>query len=406
MRLIKLQIENLGKIRAALFDFDNNGHLVRIVGENEAGKSTVLDAIGYLITGKVPGKSVTDGEEKGEIVGQVDDFTITRKINADGKTTVKVMRDGMTMGSPQKFLDSIASKFLDPTSLVELSGKECRAQILKNLGVNTDSIDREINEIEINRREAGRRMKAMGEPVPVAKVDPVNISETFEQIHEIENFNRKQQQKEEQLKAHKSIIKEDRRKILELEEEIRLLVEDIAQTEDAIESIGTIEDQRDTSELYAIVHTGNEVNEKHLEYKRYLEKKKQYEAESSLYRELTDRITEKREERIQVLTDASKGLSGVEITDDGVVYKGHVWERLSTSEALTVATDICMSLTPKNGIRALFVKRGESLLSKAREQIAKIAEENDFQIIMEVAAENTPEKEPGVFYIVDGEVRG
>ena len=63
MKLLTLTIENIGKIKAGVLEF-RDGHLTQIKGANRAGKSTVLDAIVYMLSGakSIPNTVVTDGE--------------------------------------------------------------------------------------------------------------------------------------------------------------------------------------------------------------------------------------------------------------------------------------------------------------------------------------------------------
>ena len=84
--IIKLEVENVKRVHAAQIDAD--GKPIIIGGENEAGKSSVIDAIQMAVGGarhacKNPLKN---GEEHGEIILTTEDFVITKTFVKDGKS--------------------------------------------------------------------------------------------------------------------------------------------------------------------------------------------------------------------------------------------------------------------------------------------------------------------------------
>ena len=392
MKLLKLQIENVKKIRAGVFDF-TDGHLTQIKGTNRAGKSTVLDSIIYLLIGKnaIPNGVVTDGEDTAVIRGVVDQYQIKRIIKSDGKTTLKVTStSGFTINSPQKFLDSISAKFLDPTELVNLSGKECRSKVMQFLGVDTSQIDAETKALETTRTEIGRWGRAIGEITPVDMVEKVNVVELYHDLEEIRDFNKSQEVKEHN--------------IAQTNERIKTLEEQLMELKTTLEKLPQPEAQKSTTELEERIKTADETNREADKYAEFVRKSEAQKIERQRYQDLTDKINDKRKEKSDMLMGAMEGIENLEITDDSVIVDGHTWECLSASEAIEVATKLCMKITPENGIKTLFIKRGESVLSEAKERILKLAEENDFQIIMEVATEQKPTDEANTFYLVEGEI--
>jgi DNA repair ATPase RecN len=73
--ILGLQIENAKKIRVAAFDF-NGKHLVQLRGRNEAGKSTVIEALEALFKGGSISKDlISRGEKKAVITSTFLDYT-------------------------------------------------------------------------------------------------------------------------------------------------------------------------------------------------------------------------------------------------------------------------------------------------------------------------------------------
>lgn len=392
MRLISLQVENIGRITAAAFDFDEQGNLVMLKGKNRAGKSTILDSVIYLLAGKtaIPENAVQDGKNKGKVAAQIDDYYIERVIKQDRTSQLKITNKGMLVPSPQKFLDQVSSKFLDPTDLVNLSGKEVRKNVLQYLGVNTDDLDEQIKELEIQRRECGRRGKEIGEPVEVKPVDPVDTAELYAKLDEVREFNQEQEQ--------------IRHKTEQLQQRIRELEIELGEVTEELTELPNPKELKPENDIREKINNASEINKQARDYEKYLEQKERLEKERTEYQGYTEQIEKARKEKTQRLMEATKDLEGIEITDETVVVDGHVWERLSTSESLEIATQLCMRITPKDGIQAIFIKRGESILTEARERIAQMAEKNGFQIILEVATDQDPSFEPGTFFIEEGEI--
>jgi len=72
---------------------------VQIRGENGAGKSTVIDAVKYLLKGtrEIPDGVVSNGAKESIIVGRIDDYIVRRVIKKDGKTALSIEREGGKM---------------------------------------------------------------------------------------------------------------------------------------------------------------------------------------------------------------------------------------------------------------------------------------------------------------------
>jgi DNA repair exonuclease SbcCD ATPase subunit len=105
MEILKVQIKNFLSIADVEI---TPGQVNQIVGRNNAGKTTVIKALEFAIKGSSDGSLVKFGEESAEVVLELSDqTTVRRRINADGKQTVDVKREGMRSTSPQSYLDAL-----------------------------------------------------------------------------------------------------------------------------------------------------------------------------------------------------------------------------------------------------------------------------------------------------------
>ncbi len=188
MKLLSLSISNIMKITAA--QIIPKSEVVVIQGENEAGKTSVLNSIIYALSGDraLPELPIKKGAKKGEIVVKMDGdkslgippFTITRTIT-DKKSYVKIEPETATAGeTPRAFLDKlIGSISFDPLKFINEDAKKQKDVLLKLVGINPDEWA-EKEKIAFNKRtEIGRELKVAGAKVK-DEVAYTDITETEE----------------------------------------------------------------------------------------------------------------------------------------------------------------------------------------------------------------------------------
>jgi len=115
-KLISIAIENFKRLEVAYLEFPDG--VTEITGANGNGKSSVLDAITALLTGKggVPPDAIHHGKEFARIQGSLGDLIVTLDVTkgANGKQETKLKvesTDGARYGSPQAILDEIYAQF-------------------------------------------------------------------------------------------------------------------------------------------------------------------------------------------------------------------------------------------------------------------------------------------------------
>lgn len=409
MKILGLKIEGLRKISMAELDF-SKGHVTQIRGRNEAGKSTVVLACEILFSGagSIPKDVIQHGKDKAQIVGTIGDYTVKRVITEKG-TTLRVEKEGMVAGSPQALMDEISGQFLDPQWFSKLSGQEMKQKVMNYLGIDFALIDSEISDLEDKRRLTGRDMKTIGKPVEVEKVEEQSREELLSERKKIEEFNLKQDELQKPIaQAEKGLIDLAERKeklqkeIEELQAEISVIETREQKGKEYIESLEKPEAKKSTDDIDSKLSAIEEINKKAITYQQYVAQKEKYEKKSVEYSKLSDKIKTKREEKDSILLNAEMPMPGLKITEDGLELNGISNENWSDSESLKIAMHIAAAFSKE--LKTMFIKRGESLDSSSLKEIEKFAEENDFQIIMEIVDDRYDINEDNVIYLEEGNI--
>jgi hypothetical protein len=156
--LLGLQVENVKRIKAVNLDFNTEGGLVVITGDNAQGKSSLLDAVWYGFGGgsTVPPNPIREGEkrakiemtigeplldEEGEIIpGEViPQFIVTRNLSygkhGELKQNISVVpakANSKPYDSPQTMLTALFEiTSFDPLAFYNMKATEQRAILFR-----------------------------------------------------------------------------------------------------------------------------------------------------------------------------------------------------------------------------------------------------------------------------------
>lgn len=396
MHIIRLEAENVKTLRAVAIEPD--GAVVQITGANGSGKSSVLDAMYYALAGKgaLPSQPVREGEDQARIMLDLGELIVTRRISADGTTSLSVMTpDGAKFGSPQSMLDAMLGALtFDPLAFSRMKAKEQRDEIARLAGL-TEMLDTLAGmdradfdaRTDVNRdlKQAEARLAAL--PV-VAACEPVDVSATLAEIRAAREENRvaealagRREQLEGQARATREVAEHKR-------EQARALLAEAdafdaqAATLDASAAVIMVPELLDLTPLEHRLEQAESLNAQHRAHQdRALAEQAVAElrAQSEAY---TASLKAREAERAAVIAAADMPVPGLGLSADGVTLNGHPLDQASSAEQLRLATAIAMARDTK--LRVLRIKDGSLLDAQSLAVIGEMAETHNWQVWLEV----------------------
>lgn len=360
IKINKLEIENVKRVKAVKIEPTSAG-LTVVGGKNGQGKTSVLDAIAWALGGNKYRPS--QPERQNSAVPPYLHIVLSNGLIVERKgknSDLKVIDPNGQKGG-QQLLDSFVEELaIDLPKFMNATSKEKAAILLRIIGVGDKLHELEVKEQEVyNRRHAigqiadQKSKYAKEQPYfPDAPKELISASELIRQQQEILARNGENQRKRLRLNQIQAAYANQGREVERLQalldeataKHIQLASDlEIAQKD----SLDLLDES--TEELEANIQQIDEINRK---VRANLDKDKA-EADANEYRvqyeQLTSDITEIRQQKADLLTNAPLPLPGLSVDNGELTYKGQRWDNMSGSEQLMVATAIVRKLKPDCG---------------------------------------------------------
>lgn len=415
-KLSLFQAENIKGLKSLSIDFKQHGNLVVLGGDNGAGKSSFLDSVVYLFGGKgvIPDDVLRHGTEKGVIDGVLDDGThVRRTFTKKGINIIVENGDGLRFTAPQTFLAKLVQSanggkstlLFDPLSFVNMSPKE-RIETLKGvLGVDTTEIDEAYAAAYEERRNLNRDLKKL--QAQLAGMDTFNdapkkeisISDLVEELRKREETNRANQQERdkvaslrEDVKTQQAGVAATKSDIARIEQELAAKKEELSKQEAVLEKL--VSDGKsmakkvdalidaDTDSIKQQIENASSINDKiraniaadNLQ-KEIAECEKK---NSDIEKKLESLVAEKK----SLIENAKFAIPGLALSDDDVTVNGVRFENLASGDQTEISVAMVLAMQPE--LKVVLVHGGSLLDDKHLKNIARLAEESDTTILMEV----------------------
>ena len=415
MHILELKAENYKRLRVV--EITPKGKMVSITGRNGQGKTSVLDSIyAALIGGRaIPEKPVRKGAERARIKLNLGEFIVTRTIAPNGAHTLTVENaKGVKVGTPQKILDELLGELtFDPLAFVQMKQRD-QVELLRKvakLDIDIDDLNAKNEADYAKRTELNREIKrltaelsqfVLQEGLPAERVDEAAIVKEMEEAAE---KNRELQQamksRQELAEGMRNAIRkaEDaqletaktRARIMEIESQLQAEKQKLAKAEAAenamAQAVKLAREQYesapevnliDVSELAKKLTEATTINREITKRDRHAMISKQLTDTQHLADELTRAMEERLEKKNAAIAGAVLPVEGLTFTEAQVIYNGIPIEQLGEGEQIRISTSIAMAANPQ--LRVIRIMHGEALDSQNLAMLAKMAEENDYQI--------------------------
>lgn len=360
MKINKFEIENVKRVKAVKMEPSASG-LTIIGGDNNQGKTSVLDAIAWALGGNGfrPSEPARDGSVTPPYLHIVmsNGLVVERK----GKNSTLTVTDPSGKKAGQQLLDTFVEKLaLDLPKFMEASDAEKAKTLLNIIGVGPRLAELEQREKQIYNertmvgRIADQKQKYADEQAyyPDAPSEPVSASDLIRQQQEIlaRNAQRQQWIREydsilEQLDRTESSIADTKQKLRELEAK-RIALQ--MQAREAQKTPTELQ-MESTKELEQNIQEVDEINRKvraNLDKDKAEEDAREY---ARQYQQLSGDLEAVRKEKKSLLDHADLPLPELTVEDGKLLYRGQQWDNMSGSDQLKVATAIVRRLNPECG---------------------------------------------------------
>ena len=430
----KLELINFQVIKEFNADFDGNVYF--ITGDNELGKSTVLKAIGALLTGNRDAV-LKNGESKGfakMIVGDDgEEYEIELKFtkaNPRGTLSIKSKTTGMksdNVSMLQKifgYTDFDAVEFSRWSETAE--GRRKQIEVVKSLlpeevRTRIAEIDTTVAGLKTERTGVNRDLKTY-KSISDAAGQGLTTQDlkTYAKQKDITELMKEQAENAQLIEKAKTVRSALEQRKKQLEEIPERLAEAKATYEKAIEeskkaierteklykeAIAQIESEKtdyearkanaekwlanyeennpeklDTAEQ---LRKAEEHNKKAAKVADYLSKKKQADDKKAEAEKMDSEIAELSAEREKLISSAKLPISGLSFSDDGLVLNDvpFVAGKVSDSQIMEVAAKLIIASNPT--VKVFRIARGESLGEKRLQSILDLAKKEGYQGFIE-----------------------
>ena len=390
MKINKLEIENVKRVKAVKMEPSASG-LTIIGGDNNQGKTSVLDAIAWALGGNSfrPSEAARQGSTIPPYLHIVmsNGLVVERK----GKNSDLKVTDPTGQKAGQQLLDSFVEKLaLDLPRFMEANDAD-KAKILLNIigvGEQLRQLEDEEKKIYNDRTVVGRiadqkRKFAQEQPYyPDAPKDIVSAADLIRQQQEILARNG---EKQRLIHEHDRIlgqldeadlaierIKKELQAALTMKGELEVKLKASERTPHELEMESTEELERNIADV-------DEINRK---VRANLDKDKAEEDAQTYahqYADLTTKLEDVRQQKRALLDHADLPLPELTVSDGALLYKGQRWDNMSGSDRLIVATSIVRRLNPECGF--VLMDKLEQMDLKTLKAFGAWLEEQGLQVI-------------------------
>jgi DNA repair exonuclease SbcCD ATPase subunit len=377
MKIIALEAENIKNLKVVHIEPD--GSVVVIGGENEQGKTSVLDSIMYALSGAnaIPSKPIRDGQQKARVTLDLGVIEVIRTFTDKGTRLTVKNKDGATFASPQAMLDKLVGELtFDPLEFSKMDAKQ-QAEVLKKLvGLDFDKMNAKYKGLFDERATVNRKGKELKHQLDGMTQhdglpdEEVSLKELAAQYTEALEHNGKIESAKRELASELS-------ELLRLKKRFEKLNQSVKQKQKLLKEMRVIDAPAIHATIAELESTNTKISQNQ-SYKIAEQKLVQLREQSGSLSKQMEAITTKKKE---ALTKTKFPIKGLAIDEDGVTFEGIPFDQCSTAQKIRISVAIGLAMNPK--LRILLIREGSLLDSKNLAMVAKMSEDADAQIWLE-----------------------
>lgn len=360
VKINALELENVKRIKAVKIDPTQNG-LTIIGGDNNQGKTSVLDSIAWALGGDK--NKPSNAAREGSTIPPVLKVTLSNGIVVErkGKNSSLKVTDPSGKKAGQNLLNSFIEQLaLDLPKFMNKTNKE-KAEVLLNIigvGDQLAVYQKQENELYQERLTVGRiadqkakfaKEQPFFEDAPKDLVSPQDLINQQQAILAQNGENQRKREKvtqyEYQFKTLTDEVARYEQMLNQKKEELNKATYDLSVAKtDALDLLDQSTDELEKN-LAEIEETNRKVRA-NLDKEKAEEEAKGY---KSQYDNLTNQIEDVRKQKYDLLNNADLPLPELSIEDNELTYKGKKWDSMSGSDQLRVSTAVVRKLNPDCG---------------------------------------------------------
>lgn len=387
-------------MRLEALEFSPVGHTIRLCGNNDQGKSSLLTFIRAVLGGKYefPSLPVRKGAEAAEGTIETDDLRIDWKLGAEAKehslTITDRAKGKKIAGAPQSLLRKLFGTFaLDPLKFLRL---EPREQVEYLNGIMRDADGKPIDlaeyqqkhdELYVARGDLNRARKAaqalldQHPPEPSAPAQPVDIVELSAAIEAAQASNAERQRVMEAVERAAAAVNRQLGVVADLEARLKAAKAEAERMRDELvkakEAADIAGDAQDLEPLRKQRDEAAAVNAAHERHKRHLQARAAWEAADDAHKAADKALDDHVAAHRKRLAEANMPVEGLAWRNDMLWFNDVPLSQNSTRNKLFVTWHLALAEHPDMPI--VIFDDANVLDDDAQKLIAELSEKHDAQ---------------------------
>lgn len=408
MKIIELHAENVKRLRAVTISPE--GNIVEISGRNGQGKSSVLDAIWWALSGttNIQAKPIRKGQEEARISVDLGELKVIRTFRAreDGTHTTNLIvenGEGARYQSPQRMLDGLLGALtFDPLAFTRMDGK-AQLETLKRFvpGVDFAAIEKASKadfdrRTEVNRTIRTLRSQAVSIEVPAGTpAERIDDAALVAKIQEAGEFNTnlerrrgRREQAEHEIETQEASITTLRARATQLrrdaddaDAEADNINARMVATRRQLAEAEALPEPIDTLELRERIADAGRINAAVAQREQRERIEAQVKAAEAEAAALTKAIEDRTAEKRAAIAKADLPVPGIGFGDDEILLNEVPFDQASSAEQLRTSVAIAIAANPK--LRVIRIQDGSLLDEEAMRILAEMAATSDYQVWIE-----------------------